>query len=69
MRRDVRTRHIGIAYQFVRERVESKELEVIYVPTDDMIADGLTKPINADKYGKHIAKMGLTTTSASGTLF
>ena len=37
-----RTRHIDIAYHFVRERVAAKELAMVYIPTIDMIADDLT---------------------------
>ena len=38
-----RTKHIDICHQFVRERVVSNEIQVIYCPTGDMIADIMTK--------------------------
>ena len=38
-----RTKHIDICHHFVRERVVSNEIQVIYCPTGDMIADIMTK--------------------------
>ena len=38
-----RTKHIDICHHFVRERVVSNEIRVIYCPTEDMIADIMTK--------------------------
>jgi hypothetical protein len=40
-----RTRHIDIRYFWVADRVALGELEINYMPTLDMIADILTKPI------------------------
>jgi hypothetical protein len=45
-----RTRHIHIRYFFVRDRVRSGEVEVRYMPTDDMIADFLTKPLTGKRF-------------------
>jgi hypothetical protein len=45
-----KTKHIDIAHHFVRKRVETGELEVMYIPTDDMIADNLTKAPTTDKH-------------------
>jgi len=38
-----RTKHIDICHPFFRERVVSTEIRVIYCPTEDMIADIMTK--------------------------
>ncbi len=38
-----RTKKIDIAYSFVREQVESKEFQLVYVPTSIMQADFMTK--------------------------
>jgi hypothetical protein len=38
-----RTKHIDIAYHFVRECVANGTISVEYIPTDDMTADVLTK--------------------------
>lgn len=43
-----RTRHIAVAYHFVKEKIEMKIVHVEYLPTKDMIADMLTKPATPD---------------------
>ena len=40
-----KTKHIEIDYHFVRERVAQKLLDVQFVPTEDQVADGFTKPL------------------------
>ena len=40
-----RTKHIDISHHFVRERVKSKEIDVVHCPSKDMVADVLTKGI------------------------
>ena len=40
-----RSKHIDIQHHFVREKIESKEIEISYMATDEMIADALTKPL------------------------
>jgi hypothetical protein len=45
-----RTRHINIRYFFVKDRIESKEIDVVYMNTDEMIADMLTKPLQGSKF-------------------
>jgi hypothetical protein len=39
-----RTRHIGIRYFFVKDRIASNEVKVEYLKSADMLADALTKP-------------------------
>jgi hypothetical protein len=45
-----RTRHIAIRYFFINDKVKSKEVHVEYVPTHDMIADLLTKPLQGQLF-------------------
>ena len=40
-----RTKHIDIKHNFIREKVENGELILKYCPTNDMIADLLTKAL------------------------
>ena len=47
-----RTKHIDIAYHFIRERIASNEVKVIYCQTDDMLADVMTKALPRDKFEK-----------------
>lgn len=47
-----RTRHINIRYFFVKDRIESKDINVIYTPTDDMVADFFSKPLQGAQFEK-----------------
>jgi hypothetical protein len=40
-----RTKHIDIRFHFIRERVESGQVKLCYVPTGQQLADLLTKPL------------------------
>ncbi|OUC41952.1 hypothetical protein D917_10565 [Trichinella nativa] len=37
------TKHIDIRYHFIREAAERKDVELRYLPTEQMVADVLTK--------------------------
>ncbi|GKA21706.1 retrovirus-related pol polyprotein from transposon TNT 1-94 [Tanacetum coccineum] len=45
-----RTKHIKVRYHFIREIVESKEIEVVKIGTDDNAADAFTKVIPGPKF-------------------
>ena len=45
-----RMKHVQRRHFFVRDMVESLEIEVPFVRTDDNIADFFTKPLNARKF-------------------
>jgi len=45
-----RTRHINTRYFFIKDRIESGELELQYLPTEQMIVDLLTKPLQGEKF-------------------
>jgi hypothetical protein len=47
-----RTRHINIRYFFVSDRVKNGELSIEYCPTDEMIGDFFTKPLQGAKFRK-----------------
>ena len=40
-----RTRHINIRFFFTKDMEERKEIKLEYCPTEDMLADFLTKPL------------------------
>lgn len=40
-----RTRHIAIRFFFVKDRVDAGELTIEYEPTESMVADSMTKPL------------------------
>jgi hypothetical protein len=45
-----RSRHINIRYFYLKDRVDQGELELEYIPTDEMLADLLTKPLQGEKF-------------------
>ena len=54
------TKHIQQKYHFVRDDLVGKgEAVVHYIPTGDMVADILTKPLVKDQYWKFVKAMGL----------
>ncbi|KAJ3474184.1 hypothetical protein NLI96_g12605 [Meripilus lineatus] len=56
-----RTKHIDIRFRFIRQCVEKKEMQVIYCPTEDMVADILTKGLPLVKTKRFASLMGLGT--------
>ena len=46
-------------YHFVRERVLSGAVELVYVPIDRQAADIFTKPLGLDKLRKFSSMLGL----------
>ena len=40
-----RTKHIDIQYHFTREKVATKDIDIVYCPSEEMIADIMTKPL------------------------
>lgn len=54
-----RTKHIEIKYHFVRDARERRQIELQYLPTAEMTADILTKPLPRDTHQRHVSGMGL----------
>ena len=54
-----RNRYIDIRYKWLIEQVERKAIEVIHISGEEMPADGLTKPLKADKHAKFVKLIGL----------
>jgi hypothetical protein len=54
-----RTKHIDVRYHYVRDLVEQKRVEIVWVPTDDNIADMFTKNLGHIKFLKFRSKLGL----------
>ena len=44
------TKHINIQYFFIKDRIASGEIEIEHCPTDKMLADYLTKPLQGSKF-------------------
>ena len=57
---DKRMKHIDIRYHYIKECIEEKKVRLHYIPTQEQIADLLTKNLTADKLKKLVIMMGLT---------
>ena len=62
-----RTKHIDIRYHFVRDTLAAGEITLRYLPTADMVADILTRPLPRVKHQKHSGAMGLHSACAKKT--
>lgn len=47
-----RTRHIKVQYFFIKDRITDGEIQVVYCPTEDMLGDFFTKPLQGTKFKK-----------------
>jgi len=55
----LRSKHIDVIYHFAREHLISKEIEFVYISTDVMIADVLTKAVPKAKHLICMKGMGM----------
>ena len=46
------SRHINIRYFFVKDRVDSGEVKIVYCPIGRMLADYFTKPLQGNLFKK-----------------
>ena len=56
-----RTKHIDVRYHFIRWIVEDGKIRLIYCPTDEMVADTLTKALPSAKVKHFATALGLVT--------
>jgi hypothetical protein len=54
-----RSKHIDVCYHFVRDLAEQGKLDVAYVPTADMVADGMTKPLQRVAFERFKNQLGV----------
>lgn len=52
-------KHVDIKYHYVRDKVQDGTIEIRYCPTDDMIADILTKGLTYDRFARLRALSGV----------
>jgi hypothetical protein len=45
-----RSKHIEIKHHFIRDHVNKKEIELIFVDTENQLADIFTKPLVEDRF-------------------
>jgi hypothetical protein len=54
-----RSKHIEIKYHYIREMVQKGAVKLQYVPTDEQVADVLTKPLSRVKFEYFRDKLGV----------
>jgi hypothetical protein len=54
-----RSKHIAICYHFIRDLAEKGMLRIDYIPTSEMVADGLTKPLGRVAFKRFKDMMGV----------
>lgn len=54
-----RTKHIDVRHHFVRERGLRGEMVYVYCPSEDMLADYLTKVLRPEKFQELMNKLGV----------
>ncbi|GAA5877395.1 hypothetical protein JCM3774_003585 [Rhodotorula dairenensis] len=61
-----RTKHIAVHYHHSRELVEAGMLELVWMPTNRMVADMLTKGLDAAKMALFSALCGMRNLTSEG---
>lgn len=59
MKLQTKLRHVDIHSHWLRQEVQRGAITIKWVPTKEMIADGLTKPLTAANFGAFIRLVGL----------
>ena len=54
-----RTKHVEMKYHYVREMVQRRAVELRHIPTDEQIADVLTKSLGRGKFLYFWGKLGV----------
>jgi hypothetical protein len=55
-----RSKHIDICYHFIRDLTEKEKINVKYIPTGEMAADGMTKPLQRVAFERFKEMLGVT---------
>jgi hypothetical protein len=58
-----RSKHIDTSYHYVRNKVEEGAIRLEYIFIDQMVADGLTKPLESGKFLRFRSVMGLASSN------
>ncbi|KAH9668128.1 retrovirus-related pol polyprotein from transposon RE1 [Citrus sinensis] len=54
-----KSKHIELDVHYIRDKVLNKELEVRYIPTEEQVADVLTKPLSFPKFSYFRSKLNV----------
>ena len=45
-----RSKHLNVRYFFIKDVVDSGMMEIVHAPTEEMVADFMTKPLQGSKF-------------------
>ncbi len=54
-----RSKHVDICYYFIRDLAKKGDLRVDYIPTAEIVADGITKPLARIVFERFKVQIGL----------
>ena len=54
-----KTKHIEIRHHFVRDHIQKGDIEIMFVKTENQLADLFTKPLARDKFNKLRTELGV----------
>ena len=54
-----RSKHIDVAYHHVRDLAKRNLIQLDYIPSADMVADGLTKTLTQNRFKGFVSQLGL----------
>ena len=54
-----RTKHINVQHHYIRELVNEGESTVKWIPSSEMLADGMTKALPTKAFRRHRALLGM----------
>jgi len=54
-----RTKHVDIKHHFIRQAVKNYPIDIKFLPTEEMTADVLTKPLSGIKLDNCVRGLGL----------
>jgi hypothetical protein len=60
----IRTKHFNVKFYFQRVVLNSEEINLEYIPTEEQAADGLTKPLGPSPFTKFAASEELALKNA-----
>jgi hypothetical protein len=61
----VKSKHIDVRYHFIRDAVKKHPIKILYLPTEKMIADVLTKALPKKNHDRCILGLGLQSDNTS----
>ena len=54
-----KTKHIKIRHHFIRDHIQKGDIEIMFVKTENQLADLFTKPLARDRFNKPRTELGV----------